>query len=280
MLRIVTDGAADMPPAWEAEYDISIIPINIIFGDKTYLQTVDLSNEGFYRLVDETKKIPKTSQPSPHQFVEFYKQVAQPGDEIISVHVTSKLSGTYVSAVAAAEQVKGLFTVYPVDSKIGSVGIGLMCREARRMERVGKTGPEIVRYLEAIRERVRVILTLDTLEYARMSGRVGTLQAALASALNVKPIAVLRDGVLNMEEKVRTRKAALERVIEMAEQEFGTRPVYLGVPHARDPKSGELLLKEAVKHFNCQDAVLTELSISVAANLGPGTTGLVVYPLE
>lgn len=280
MLRIVTDGAADMPPAWEAEYDISIIPINIIFGDKTYLQTVDLSNEGFYRLVDETKKIPKTSQPSPHQFVEFYKQVAQPGEEIISVHVTSKLSGTYVSAVAAAEQVKGLFTVYPVDSKIGSVGIGLMCREARRMERAGKTGPEIVRYLEAIRERVRVILTLDTLEYARMSGRVGTLQAALASALNVKPIAVLRDGVLNMEEKVRTRKAALERVIEMAEQEFGTRPVYLGVPHARDPKSGELLLKEAVKHFNCQDAVLTELSISVAANLGPGTTGLVVYPLE
>ncbi|HEY5903484.1 MAG TPA: DegV family protein [Anaerolineales bacterium] len=280
MLRIVTDGAADMPPAWEAEYDISIIPINIIFGDKTYLQTVDLSNEGFYRLVDETKKIPKTSQPSPHQFVEFYKQVAQPGDEIISVHVTSKLSGTYVSVVAAAEQVKGLFTVYPVDSKIGSVGIGLMCREARRMERAGKTGPEIVRYLEAIRERVRVILTLDTLEYARMSGRVGTLQAALASALNVKPIAVLRDGVLNMEEKVRTRKAALERVIEMAEQEFGTRPVYLGVPHARDPKSGELLLKEAVKHFNCQDAVLTELSISVAANLGPGTTGLVVYPLE
>ena len=280
MLRIVTDGAADMPPAWEAEYDISIIPINIIFGDKTYLQTVDLSNEGFYRLVDETKKIPKTSQPSPHQFVEFYKQVAQPGDEIISVHVTSKLSGTYVSAVAAAEQVKGLFTVYPVDSKIGSVGIGLMCREARRMERAGKTGPEIVRYLEAIRERVRVILTLDTLEYARMSGRVGTLQAALASALNVKPIAVLRDGVLNMEEKVRTRKAALERVIEMAEQEFGTRPVYLGVPHARDPKSGEALLKEAVKHFNCQDAVLTELSISVAANLGPGTTGLVVYPLE
>ncbi|HEY5903948.1 MAG TPA: DegV family protein, partial [Anaerolineales bacterium] len=121
---------------------------------------------------------------------------------------------------------------------------------------------------------------LDTLEYARMSGREGTLQAALASALNVKPIAVLRDGVLNMEEKVRTRKAALERVIEMAEQEFGTRPVYLGVPHARDPKSGELLLKEAVKHFNCQDAVLTELSISVAANLGPGTTGLVVYPLE
>jgi DegV family protein with EDD domain len=280
MLRIVTDGAADMPPAWESEYDIQIIPINIIFGEKTYLQKVDLDNEGFYRLVDESKKIPKTSQPSPHQFAEFYKRIAQPGDEIISVHVTSKLSGTYASAVAAAEEVKGLFTVFPVDSKVGSIGIGLMCREARKMERLGKTAQEIVRYLEAIRERVRVILTLDTLDYARMSGRVGTLQAALASALNVKPIAVLRDGVLNMEDKVRTRKAALERVIAMGKQEFGTTPVYLGVPQARDPKSGEELLKMASSQFNCVDSVLTELSISVAANLGPGTTGVVLYPAE
>src|SRR5574338_688314 len=129
MLRIVTDGATDMPPAWEKEYEIPMIPVNIIFGDKTYLQFVDLSNEGFYRMVDETRRIPKTSQPSPHQFVEFYKSIARPGDEIISIHVTSRLSGTYASAVKAAEEVRDLFTVYPVDSKVGSSGVGFMCRE-------------------------------------------------------------------------------------------------------------------------------------------------------
>ncbi|MGE5248731.1 MAG: DegV family protein [Bacteroidota bacterium] len=280
MLRIVTDGAADMPPAWEKEYEIPIIPINIIFGEKTYLQAVDLNNEGFYKLVDETHKIPKTSQPSPHQFVEFYKQIAKPGDEIISVHVTGKLSGTYASAVAAAEEVKDLFTVYPIDSKNGSAGLGFMCREARRMERAGTSTGEIVRYLEDVRERVRIILTLDSLEYARMSGRVGAMQAALASVLNVKPLVVLNDGVLGMEDRVRTRKAALQRVIATAREAYGSKPIYLAAVQARDPASGEALLTEAVKHLHCKEAIMTELSIAVAANLGPGTVGLVLYPAE
>ena len=94
MLHIVTDGAADVPVEWEKDYDIDIIPINIQFGEKTYLQDIDLDSEGFYKLVDETRKIPKTSQPSPHQFIEFYKRIAREGDTILSIHVTSKLSGT------------------------------------------------------------------------------------------------------------------------------------------------------------------------------------------
>lgn len=281
MLRVATDGAADMPPEWEKEFDIQVIPINIQFGDKSYLQGVELDNAGFYRMVDETRKIPKTSQPSPHQFAEFYKKIAQKGDQIISIHVTSKLSGTYASAVQAADDVKDLFKVFPVDSMLGSVGIGFMCREARKMERAGKSAEEIVKTLEGIRTRVRAIFTLDTLEYARLSGRVGALQAALASAMNVKPIAVMKDGVLTMAERVRTRKASIERVIELAETEFGKTPVYLGVLQANDKPSGEALLAEARKHFNVQgEAVLTDLSISVAANLGPGTVGVVLYPVE
>ncbi len=278
MLRIVTDGAADILPEWGKEYDIDMIPVNILFGEKSYLQGVELDNEGFYRLVDESKRIPKTAQPSPHQFVEFYRKIADKGDTIISVHVTAKLSGTYASAVAAAEEVKSEFKVLPVDSILGSIAIGLMCREARKMDRAGKSPQEIVKYLEEIKHRVRVILTLDTLEYAKMSGRVKTLQAALASVLNVKPIAVLREGDLKMEERVRTRKAALDRVIEMAEGEFRNISVYLAAVHARDPQSGQALLDDAKKHFNAKETMLSDLSISVAANLGPGTVGLVLYP--
>ncbi len=148
------------------------------------------------------------------------------------------------------------------------------------MERAGKNVEEIVAYLENIKNKIRVILTLDTLEYAKMSGRVKTLQAALASLLNVKPIAVLRDGDLNMAERVRTRKAALDRVIEMAKEEFGNKPVYLAVVHARDLKSGQSLLDDAKSHFNHKETMLGELSISIAANLGPGTVGLILYPIE
>jgi DegV family protein with EDD domain len=280
MLRIVTDGAADILPEWEKEYGIDIIPVNILFGEKSYLQGVELDNEGFYKLVEESKRIPKTAQPSPHQFVEFYRKTAQKGDVILSIHITAKLSGTYASAISAAEELKGEFNIIPIDSECGSLGIGLMCREARKMEREGKSVDEIVKNIETIRSKVRVILTLDTLEYAKMSGRVGTLQAALASALNVKPIAVLKEGVLNMAERVRTRKAALDRVISMAKEEFGDQPVYLAVVHARDLKSGQALLDVAKSQFNAKETLISDLSISIAANLGPGTVGLILYPTE
>lgn len=134
--------------------------------------------------------------------------------------------------------------------------------------------------LKAKKTKIRVILTLDTLEYAKMSGRVKALQAALASVLNVKPIAVLMNGVLDMKEKVRTRRAALDRVIAMAKEEFGDKPVYLAVVHARDLKSGQALLDEAKNHFNVKETMISDLAISIAANLGPGTVGLILYPLE
>jgi DegV family protein with EDD domain len=280
MLRIVTDGAADMPVEWGTEFGIDTIPVNVQFGDKTYLQFVDLDLEGFYKLVEETKKIPKTSQPSPHQFAEFYKKIAQKGDTILSIHVTSKLSGTYASAVAAADDVKDMFKVITVDSAGGSMGLGFMCRAARRMERAGKSVDEIVKYLESVRDQVQLILTLDTLEYARMSGRVGAFSAALASVLNIKPIAKLENGIVNMVDKVRTRKAAIQRVIELGKSAFGDEPVQLAVVHARDPQSGQSLLEDASKQFKVVDSVMTDLSISLAANFGPGTVGLVLYPAE
>jgi fatty acid kinase fatty acid binding subunit len=280
MLHIVTDGAADIPSEWKKEYGIDVIPINIQIGEKTYLQFVDLDTEGFYRIVDESGKIPKTSQPSPHQFKEFYNKIAQKGDTILSIHVTSKLSGTYASAVAAAEELKDTYKVLPVDSAGGSLGLAFMCREARKMDRAGKSVEEIVRYLEGVRDRVRIILTLDRLDYARMSGRVGALSAALASLLNVKPIAVLKNGLVEMVEKVRTRKSALDRVIRMAVEEFGNQPIFLGIIHARDLASGSAMMAEAKKHLNAKETVLMELAISLAANFGPGTVGLVLYPVE
>ncbi|MGA2489536.1 MAG: DegV family protein [Anaerolineales bacterium] len=278
MLRIVTDGAADMPVGWETEYDIQVIPINILFGEKTYLQGVDFSNEDFYQMVEESRKIPKTSQPSPFQFKEFYKRVAKPSDTILSLHVTSKLSGTFESAVTAARELAGSYNIIPFDSGAGSAALGMMCREARLMERAGVAVQQIVERMYRIRRNVRIVLTMDKLDYARMSGRVGTLQAALASALNVKPIVVLREGLLDMKERVRTRGKALDRVLEILHDHFEEEPVNAAAVHARDPESAQTLLERARKVFNIRELIITELSVAVAANLGPGTVGLVVYP--
>lgn len=280
MLRIVTDGAADLPAGWADEFDIQIIPINIHFGEETYLQYIEMDLDGFYDKVGSSSVFPKTSQPSPHQFAEFYRMVAEEGDTILSIHVTSKLSGTYASAVSAAEELKREYTIFTFDSKGGSLGIAFMCRAARQMERAGKSIDEILRYLESVREKVEILLTLDTLEFARRSGRVGALSAALASLLNVKPIARLEKGVLSMVDKVRTRKAALERVLQMGKEAFGDQPVFLGIVHARDPESAVSLMEEAKNQFNFKDAVQSDLSVSLAINLGPGTVGLVLYPAE
>ncbi|NWF64489.1 MAG: DegV family EDD domain-containing protein [Chloroflexi bacterium] len=123
-VRIVTDGAADIPAEWYTEYDIQRIPINVHFGEeKTFIQDVELDQNGFYDLVNgKTLPHPKTSQPSPHQFVEFYKKIAQPGDTILSIHITSKLSGTYASSVSAAEELKEIYNVVPVDTLCGTMG--------------------------------------------------------------------------------------------------------------------------------------------------------------
>ena len=278
MLHIVTDGAVDLPDGWIETYDIKVVPINIQFGNQTFIQYEDINTEDFYRKIEETRVIPKTAQPSPHQFSEFYQKIAKAGDTIISLHVTSKLSGTFSSAVAAAEELKERFKIIPLDSAGGSMGMGFMCRAARQMERAGESVEEIVRFLEDIKNKIQVILTLDKLDYARMSGRVSALTAAMSSVLKVKPIAILKDGILSMTDKVRTRKASLERVIEIGRQAFGNQPVHVAVLHARDLVSGQNLLEKAKKAFNVISFEITDLSVALAVNLGPGTVGLVLYP--
>ena len=146
------------------------------------------------------------------------------------------------------------------------------------MERAKVATQQIVERMYQIRRNVQIVLTIDKLDYARKSGRVGALQAALASALNVKPIIVLKEGLLDMAERVRTRGKAIERVLEMMKNRFEDEPVNVAAVHARDLESAQALFERARKAFNIRELIITELSVAVAANLGPGTVGLIVYP--
>lgn len=280
MLRIVMDSAGDIPKNWISEYDIDIIPINIQFKGKTYLQGIDLSDDEFYHLADSGKEIPKTSQPTPHQFIEFYKRIATIGDTVLSLHVTSKLSGTFGSAVLAAEELKNQIEIMPFDSASGSAAMGYMSKEARIMDRAGASLQEIMERMDYIRKNIIIVLTLDTLEYARKSGRVKTLQAALTSLLNVKPVIILREGILDLSELVRTRRRSMNRVIDIVHQRVGQSSINAAVVNARAPEIGEELMERVRQTFKCQELIMTDLSIGVAANLGPGTVGIVAYPLE
>jgi DegV family protein with EDD domain len=274
------DSAGDLPDGWAEKYEIKTIPINIHFGVKTYLQGVDLTNSDFYNLVNQSGVIPKTSQPTPQQFIDFYNEIAMPGDDILSIHVTSKLSGTFDSAVLAAEELSGKFNIIPIDSRAGTASQGYMCKEARELDRNNTSLNKITARMEYIARNINVIFTLGTLEYVRMSGRVRALQAVFASILNVKPIIVLRDGILESGARVRTRRRALDYVVDQMLKRLEEQLVNIAVVHAEDHKDGNYLLDIVKSKFNYQDVILTELSIGIAANLGPGTIGLVAYPVE
>lgn len=278
MLRIVTDGATDMPASWVEEYNINVIPLRISIGEKLITPGKGFSFEDFYRLIRETRIFPKTSLPSPGEVVQFYRQIAQKGDTILSLHLSSKLSGTYNTIRAAADELKNEFRIHVFDSSAGSAAVGFMCREARLMERAGYPLQDILGRMERIRNNLVVIFTLDNLEFAKLSGRINALQNALASLLNVKPVIVLKEGLLEMAERVRTRHRALDHILNVVRSRMGNMPVNVAIVHAADLPTAQQLKDRIMQILNVKEAIITDLSIPVASHLGPGTVGIVAYP--
>ncbi len=279
MIKIATDSTHDLPPEIFEQHDIAVVPINIFFGTDSYLDGITIDRATFYRKIDELGVLPKTSQPSAGQFVEVYDRLADQGaTDIISLHVGAKLSGTVQAAEMAKEMVAGRVRVHTFDSGGGSAGLGFMVLEALRMIEVGKTVSEVLARLETIRPRINILLTVRDLRYAQMSGRIGRVQASVASLLHIKPIIILRDGLLSVGEKTRTQSKAVDRIIDIMVERLGTRmPVNLAAVHAEAPEMAQDLLDRAKTIFNCREGFVTELAACLAVHFGPGTVGLVGY---
>jgi DegV family protein with EDD domain len=280
-IKIMTDSTCDLPAHYFREYDLGVVPINIQFGNETFEEGISIDQTTFYKKVDELGIIPQTSQPSPAQFVAAYRAAAQQGyDTIISLHVTGKLSGTFNSALLAARELEGEIRVVPYDSLAGSGALGFMCVDAARMARAGKSVEEIIATLDRKRSQVRLSLTLATLRYAQMSGRISHLQGFIASLLNVKPIIVLHDGTLIPGARVRSRQAALEQLVELSKQAAGNQPIRLAVIHGEARDEAEALMARLQRELNCVEAFVDDIAISLAVHFGPGVVGAVVYPAD
>jgi len=271
------DGAGDIPKNWKAEYNVHVIPINIHFENKRLQQGVDPSDDDFYHIVETSGVIPKTSQPTPQQFVDFFNRFAQTSDTILSLHVTGKLSGTYNSAVLAAQEIRNILNIIIFNSGSGSAAMGFMCKEARQLEKAGASLQAIIKRLEVIRNNLNIILNLDTLEYARRSGRVNALSAVLAAVVKNKPVVILKDSALDMGEKVRTRQRAINRVLEIIHEQVGDRLINVAVVHSQSLDAAKDLLRKVRETFQVNEVILSDLSIAIVANLGPRTIGIVAY---
>jgi DegV family protein with EDD domain len=276
-IGVVVDSTCDYPEDWTYRDRVHVIPEHIRFGEQDYREGVDITDAEFFQKVLELGYIPKTSQPSPGEFADFYRELAPQYDVIISLHLGAKLSGTYQSAVLGAEMVADEITVHPVDSNNGSAGVGVMADEAFQMSDAGATPEAILQRMAVLRERIQIFLTPKDLTFPRMSGRVSALGAFVASVLHITPIIILTDGELIASERARSRKKAFAKMVRMMKERLGEGPVNLAIIHSQAPEDVDPLKSALLAAFQPQKLWIAGLSSSVSAHLGPGTIGIVGY---
>jgi len=278
MFRIIVDGSADMPEGWPEKYQFDILPMPIQIGNKTYYQGEDITPELFYQLVSDNNNHPQSAAPSPTRIRDFIERVSEIGDTVLSINVSGKMSSTVDMVREAAKEMKDSFNINIFDSEAGSAVLAFMAREARLRKDAGASMEEIIEGLKSIRDNVMVVLTLDTLEFAHRSGRVGAISATLTSLLKIKPVVTLHNGVLDVSDMVRTRKKSLNRVVEKVRDHFGSQALKIAIVHSQDRETAEIIKELVDSVLNTAETIFTELSISVAANLGPKTVGIVAIP--
>lgn len=276
-VAVVTDSTANIPVELIRKYMISIVPLQVIWGKNTYRDSVDIQPTEFYTRLTEAKVMPTTSQPSPAAFSETYRGLLDQGYDILSVHISSKLSGTVASALQAREHFPGA-KIEVIDTNSTAMSMGFPALAAARAASQGATFGECQQIVEQGTGHTGLLFVVSTLEFLRRGGRIGGAAAFLGTALNLKPLLELRDGRIEAVERVRTMSKATDRLLDLFEERVGSRrPVYIAGLHANVPEEATLLLNRAIERFSngsVAEGLLTEISPVLGTHTGPGAMGL------
>lgn len=281
MIRIVTDSTSDLTPALLREYGVEelvhIVPLTVHFGDEEFQDGVNLARDTFYEMLRTRPQMPRTSQPSPAAFVDAYRQVSSPGDTVLSLHISGKMSGTHQSAALAARQFQDR-DIEVIDTRSVSLGLGLMVLAAARAAKEGKGKQEILAELHRRMAAARILFMVDTLEYLQKNGRIGKAQAFVGGLLNVKPLLTVDDGVVSPVEKVRGKAKAKERMVERLVETVPPGSVEMGaVLHAAAPDEAAEIAARLSQLYGGFKFHVEELGPTVGTHAGPGTLGVVAF---
>jgi DegV family protein with EDD domain len=279
MIKIVTDSTSYLPTDEIEKYDIRAVPLNVHFGeDQTFQEGVNLNNDQFYAMLAEATELPTTSQPSPGQFLEVFSELSEAGHDVLSIVISSKLSGTYQSALDAKSMLPDA-NIVVIDTYSVASPLGLMVITAAEMAADGHTMDEIVVRIEQMRRDMRVYFVVDTLEYLQKGGRIGAAAAFLGTLLKVKPILMLDDGVIQPLDKVRSKRKAMQRLLSELESQISVgQPVQAIAMHAQASEEAQELEAEVRRRFNCQRAFFGEVGPVVGTHTGPGLLGAAICP--
>ena len=279
-VRIVTDSTADLTPDEATALGVTIVPLTVFFGDESFLDIVELDSATFYEKLQKTKDLPGTSQPSPASFQAAYMRLIEEGaDGIISVHLSSKLSGTYQSACTARDTMPAEVRKVPIeviDSLSVSGGMAYAIKKAANEAMQGLSLEEIKSNLIGCLSRTRIFAVLDTLEYVKRGGRIGAARALLGNMLSVKPIITLKDGEVVPVEQPRTRNKAYARVAQLVSE----LAPFEGLMIAESNNEVGAQLEEALKTIYPASIQRYNLGATLGTHTGPGTVAVIVVSLE
>jgi DegV family protein with EDD domain len=273
-VKIVTDSTAYLSAEEIKRYDVHVVPLRVIFGTEIYSEGVDITNEEFYRRL-ASGPMPTTSQPAVSDFTRVYGKLAERGHPILSLHISSKLSGTVNSAMAARQELPQA-QIEIVDAR--TVALHMLIAPAAKAAAGGQGLPQLKASIEKLNAGMNTVGVLNTLEYLWKGGRIGGAKALLGTILRIKPLLDFRGGEVKVLAKLRTSARAINAILELMRSRVpGNKPIYVGVAHTNALDWALELQKEIENTFNCAEMDLVELGPVLGTHIGPGFFGLGFY---
>ncbi|WP_258360161.1 DegV family protein [Moorella sulfitireducens] len=277
-VKIVTDSTADLPRDLVEKYGITVVPLKVIFGQEIYRDGVDITSRQFFEKLKNCRDLPTTSQPSPQEFSEAYRPLVEEGAGIVSIHISSALSGTIQSA-RLAKTMLGYEDLEIIDSRLVSLALGLVVLAAAQKAAAGGSKEEVLQVAHRVMDSIQAYFMVDTLEYLQRGGRIGKAQAFLGSLLNIKPVLMLHEGIIYPYEKTRGKARAIDRLVEIVAGKFPDgRPLWCVPAHGDDPEGLEQLEKKLQNRISCSYLLTGEIGPVVGTHGGPGLLAIIVCP--
>ncbi|MGG3887930.1 DegV family protein [Metabacillus fastidiosus] len=274
---VVTDSTAYITKEMREQLNIHMIPLSVIFDGETYREEIDITAEEFYNKVKEEGKLPTTSQPPIGEFVALFEKLAEEYDAVVTVHLSSGISGTFNGAVSAGTIV-GNIQVYPFDSEVSCLAQGFYAIEAAKMANEGRVPEEIIARLEEMKKSMRTYFMVDDLANLKRGGRLNSAQALVGSLLQVKPILHFENKLIVPFEKIRTRKKALNRIFELFDQDAGLKvPMDAVIIHANRQEEAEKIKEDLQSKYPHIHFTISYFGPVIGTHLGDGAIALGWY---
>jgi DegV family protein with EDD domain len=271
-IRIVTDSSADLPAPVVEQLGISVVPLYVRFGDKIYQERVGISDEEFYQKLLHGTVHPVTIQPKPQDFAEVYQKLSEEADGIVSIHISSKLSGTLNSALQAKKMIESRCPIEVVDSQAVSMILGLITIAPAEAAKAGKGLQQVLDVVKEAIHNTYALVLLDTLKYLLLGGRIGKAKALLGSVLNVKPLITVRDGEVVPVGQVRNRAKGIERLFDFVKGVTNIED--LAILYSTTLDEAQALSQRVVSIFTGRDVRLARFGTTLGVHLGPGALAI------